>query len=240
MRARSRLVVALAGGCVTPPAPVAPAPAAEPAVVVAPAQRTRGALDTTRFEAEIRAYESVDRAARPASNGILFVGSSSMRLWPDLAADFPGRPIVNRGFGGSTLAEVTHYAPRVVLPYQPRLIVLYAGDNDLSMGMSPTEVLADYRRFVSVVRQALPGTTLAYVSIKPSPSRWHLVDAYREANRLIEAETARDPLQTYVDIFTPMIGANGRPRPELYVADSLHMTPAGYAVWRERLAPVLR
>ena len=235
MHARCLLAVVLTSACVTPPAAVDPVPGQ-----AAPAQSTRVALDTTRFEAEIRAYESADRVAAPAPDGILFVGSSSMRLWPDIAADFPGRPIVNRGFGGSTLAEVTHYAPRIVLPYRPRLIVLYAGDNDLSMGMSPTEVLADYRRFVNVVRQSLPTTRVAYVSTKPSPSRWHLVDAYREANRLIEAETARDPLQTYVDIFTPMIGANGRPRPELYVADSLHMTRAGYDVWRARLAPVVR
>ena len=163
-----------------------------------------------------------------------------MRLWPDLATDFPGRTIINRGFGGSTLAEVTHYAPRIIFPYRPRLIVLYAGDNDLASGMTPEQVAEDYRRLVAVVRRELPSSRIAYVSIKPSPSRWHLVEAYREANRLISAEISRDPAQAYVDVFTPMIGANGRPRPELFMADSLHMTRAGYDLWRERLDRFVR
>ena len=205
-----------------------------------PGAASRVTVDTTRFEAEIRAFEAADRTAMPAPGGILFVGSSSMRMWPDLTNDFPGHTIINRGFGGSTLAEVTHYAPRIILPYRPRLIVLYAGDNDLASGMTPGQVAADYLRLVSLVRRELPSTRIAYVAIKPSPSRWHLVDAYREANRLIAAEIARDPAQAYVDVFTPMIGANGRPRPELFMADSLHMTRAGYDLWRSRIAPALQ
>ncbi len=110
----------------------------------------------------------------------------------------------------------------------------------LQMGLEPREVLTDYRRFIAVVRPELPRTRIVYISVKPSPSRWALVERMRETNALIRAEAARDSLQSYVDVFTPMLGANGRPRPELYVADSLHMTPAGYALWRERLAPVIR
>jgi lysophospholipase L1-like esterase len=217
--------------------------ACRPAVERPPPERPvseRPALDLARFENEIRAFEAADRTTMPDTGGVLFVGSSSMRLWPDVARDFPGVPVINRGFGGSTVAEVVNYARRIVVPYRPRLIVLYAGDNDLQMGLEPREVLTDYRRFVHVVRHELPRTRIAYVSVKPSPSRWALADAMRETNALIRAETERDSLQTFVDIFTPMLGANGRPRPELYVADSLHMTPAGYALWRERLAPVLR
>ena len=227
------LSLAVALACVSPARQPAPAPSP---VATAP----RVAVDTTRFEREIIAFEAADRITRPSAGGILFVGSSSMRLWPDLAADFPGRTIINRGFGGSTLAEVTHYAPRIIFPYRPRLIVLYAGDNDLASGMTPEQVAGDYRRLVSVVRRQLPSSRIAYVSIKPSPSRWHLIDQYREANRLIAAEISRDPTQAYVDVFTPMIGANGRPRPELFMADSLHMTRTGYDLWRERLDRFVR
>lgn len=161
-------------------------------------------------------------------------------MWPDLAADFPGLPVLNRAFGGSTLPEVIHYAPRIVLPYRPRLVVLYAGDNDMNDGRTPGQLLADYRTFVALVRQELPTTRVVFVSIKPSPSRWAVVDAMREANRLVREEVGRDSLQAYVDVFTPMIGKDGRPRPEFFLADSLHMTAAGYALWRELLEPVVR
>jgi lysophospholipase L1-like esterase len=193
-----------------------------------------------RSESEIRAYEASDRATAPSAGGIVFVGSSSIRLWRSLAADFAGLPVLNRGFGGSTLPEAIHYLPRIVLPSRPRTVVLYEGDNDLTFGWGPQRVAADYVQFVRVVRDALPTTRIVFISVKPSPSRWHLVDQQREVNRLVRDIAARDTLQTFVDVFTPMLGANGRPRPELFLADSLHMTPAGYVVWREQVAPHLR
>lgn len=191
------------------------------------------------FEPEIAQFEAADRVAPPPRGSIVFAGSSSMRMWTDVASDFPGQPVLNRGFGGSTLADVTFFAPRVVLPYRPRLVVLYAGDNDLAAGHTSEQVLADYSAFVRVVRRALPATRIVYVSIKPSPSRWSLADQMRAANALIAQAIVHDTLATYVDVFTPMLGADGRPRPELYQADSLHMTAAGYALWRARLAPVV-
>jgi lysophospholipase L1-like esterase len=118
--------------------------------------------------------------------------------------------------------------------------VLYEGDNDLTFNWGPTQVADDYRSFVRAVRDSLPSTRIVFISLKPSPSRWALVDQQREANRLVREIVARDTLQTFVDVFTPMLGANGRPRPELFIADSLHMTPAGYAIWRAQVAPVLR
>ncbi len=193
-----------------------------------------------RFEAEIAAFEAADRVTRPAPGGIVLVGSSSFRLWPNVSADFPGVPLINRGFGGSTLPELLHYTPRIVLPYRPRLVLVYAGDNDLNDGRTPAQVLADYTAFVALVRRELPTTRIAFVSIKPSPSRWSLVEKVRAANGLVRAAIARDSLQAYVDVFTPMIGANGRPRSELFVADSLHMTGVGYALWRERLSALVR
>jgi lysophospholipase L1-like esterase len=193
----------------------------------------------TRFEADIRALELADRASPPPLGGIVFIGSSSIHAWANLAADFPGVPVLNRGFGGSTLADVVYYADRILFPYRPRLVVLYAGDNDLTLGRTPERVLGDYRVFVARLRAACPGARVVFVAIKPSPARRIYIDRMRETNRLIQAEIARDSLQAYVDVFTPMLDATGQPRPELFVADSLHMTRAGYLLWRALLAPVV-
>jgi lysophospholipase L1-like esterase len=227
---RLRLLLCLAcAGCVRPAAP------ADPALAITAAPATAAS-----FASEIARFEAADRANPPVPGGVLFLGSSSFRLWPDLGADFPDVPVLNRGFGGATFPDVLFFAPRIALPARPRLIVLYVGDNDLGAGRTPVQVAADYATFVAFVRRALPQTRVAYVSIKPSPSRWALVGAMREANARIAEQIARDGFGTYVDVFTPMLGPDGRPRPTLYQADSLHMTPAGYAIWRSRIAPVLR
>ena len=197
------------------------------------------ALDPTRFEAEIRAFEAADRASPPPAGGIVFVGSSSVKNWTDVAADFPGLPVLNRGFGGSTMPDVVYYEDRVVLRYHPRLVVLYAGDNDLAEGRTPEQVLAAYRAFVVRLRSVLPRTRVVFVSIKPSPSRRAYMEGARMANRRIRAEIARDSRQTYVDVFTPMLDSTGQPRAELFGPDSLHMTRSGYRLWRRLLAPVV-
>lgn len=218
-----------AAGCAHPAARPASAPAAES---VAPQTAAAFAPEIARFEAE-------DRANPPAPGGILFVGSSSIRFWTDLASDFPGEPVLNRGFGGSTFPDLIWYAPRIVLPYRPRLIVLYEGDNDVAAGRTPRQILSDYDTFLGMVRRALPATRIVFISIKPSPIRWQLADRMRDANALVRGAIARDSLATYVDVFTPMLGADGRPRSDLYRADSLHMTRAGYAIWRTRLSPLV-
>jgi lysophospholipase L1-like esterase len=197
-------------------------------------------LDPSRFEADIRAFEAADRVSPPPLGDVVFVGSSSIKNWTDVAADFPGVPVLNRGFGGSTLADVVYYVDRIVLPYRPRLVVLYAGDNDLTLGRTPERLLGDYRAFVRRVRSALPATRIAFVSIKPSPSRRAYIGRARETNQRIRVEIMRDSLQAYVDVFTPMLDATGQPRPELFLADSLHMTRAGYLLWRTLLAPLVR
>jgi lysophospholipase L1-like esterase len=203
-----------------------------------PAQ-SHSALDPTRFEAEIRAFEAADRANPAPFGGVVFIGSSSIKNWTDVAADFPGVPILNRGFGGSTLAYVVYYMDRILLRYRPSLVVLYAGDNDMVEGRTPEEVVGDYRAFVARLRSALPAARIVYVSIKPSPSRRNYIDRMRETNQRIRTEVARDSLQTYVDVFTPMLDAAGQPRPELFLSDSLHLARAGYLLWRSLLAPVV-
>jgi lysophospholipase L1-like esterase len=203
-------------------------------------QRPAVAVESERrFEPEIRAFEDSDRADRPKPGGVVFVGSSSIRLWPDLHADFPGINVIQRGFGGSRLDEVVNYAPRIVIPYKPALIVVYAGDNDLAEGRTPEQILNDYKAFVATVRKALPATRITYISIKPSGDRWALVDKMRVTNSLIQTYSARDPMLTYVDVFTPMLGADGKPREELFREDRLHMNERGYAIWRELLDPIV-
>ena len=212
----------------------APTQGAQPA-----AQTASPETNPTRFEGDIRAFEAADRANPPPRGGIVFVGSSSVKNWTAVAADFPALPVLNRGFGGSTLADVVYYADRIVIPYHPRLVVLYAGDNDLTEDRTPERVRRDYRAFVNRLRAVQPTVRIVFVSIKPSPSRRMYMDRAKETNRLIQADIARDSLQSYVDVFTPMLGPTGQPRPELFLADSLHMTRAGYRLWRALLAPVV-
>lgn len=195
--------------------------------------------DSTRFEGEIQAFEAADRAHPPAPGGVVFVGSSSVRLWCALDRDFPAARVVNRGFGGSTSAEVVRYAPRIVLPYRPRTVVVYAGDNDLAEGRTPADVQSAFRRLAAIVHAGVPEARLVILAVKPSPARVQLLAAVRATNALLAADVRRDPRATFVDVYTPMLGADGRPRGELFGGDGLHMNSAGYALWRERLAPVL-
>jgi len=167
------------------------------------------------------------------------VGSSSIRLWPDLRSDFPGINVIQRGFGGSRLDEVVRYTSRIVLPYTPTLIVLYAGENDLVEDRTPEQVFDAYKTFVRLVRDPLPQARIAFVSIKPSPSRWELVDKMRITNEMIRDFAATHPGLSFVDVFPMMIGPNGRPRSELFVSDSLHMNHNGYAIWRGMLLPIV-
>jgi len=194
---------------------------------------------SVEFASEIAAFDSANRASPPAPGGVVFTGSSSIRLWQTLAADFPGVPVSNRGFGGSTLPDVIYYLPHTVFPARPRVVVLYAGDNDLNSGRTPQQVADDYATLAREVRRVLPATRIVFVSIKPSPSRWALAGRMREANALVASEIARDSLASFVNVFDAMLDPAGYPRAELFKDDSLHMTAAGYAIWRERLASAI-
>jgi lysophospholipase L1-like esterase len=205
-----------------------------------PAARA-AAPELERYTSEIDAFDAADRANLPAPRGIVFVGSSTIRLWSSLADDFGGLPVINRGFGGSTFPEALHYLQRTVVRYHPRTVVVYEGDNDLAGGRTPQQIADDYRAFVRGVRDSLPNARIVFLAIKPSPSRWKLESQRLEANRLVRAIVNTDANQTFVDVGTPMLDpSSGHPRPTLYRADSLHMTPAGYALWRATVAPVLK
>lgn len=190
------------------------------------------------WEPAIEAFEKRDAENPPAKGGILFVGSSSIRFW-DTDAAFPDHGILNRGFGGSQTADVVQYMERIVLPYEPRLIVFYAGDNDIALGKTPDQVIADTKIFLDRVRKTLPDTRVVYIAIKPSLARWEMVDDMRAVNAAVAELAESDPKVDYLDVDTPMIGEDGKPRPELFIADGLHLSEAGYAIWNDLIRPLL-
>ncbi len=192
------------------------------------------------WEQEINAFAEIDRKQTPPENAVLFVGSSSMRMWENLRQSFPNLKIINRGFGGSRLEDINHYFDQIVAPYKPKTIVLYAGENDVNDGIVPENLLESYRIFAKMVHEKLPKTKIFYVSLKPSPSRWKIADKFQKANKLIEVEIKKDKNATFVDVWKPMLGANGEPTEDIFVADKLHMNSKGYAIWTRILDKYLK
>ncbi len=190
----------------------------------------------THWERQISAFEKQDRQQMPPKQGIVFIGSSTVKGWK-LEENFADLPVIGRGFGGSQTSDAVYYAGRIILPYKPKIVVLYEGDNDIAAGKTPQQVAADYRQFVKIVHDALPKTRILFLAIKPSIKRWPLIDNIREANKFIREQTERDPLQVYIDTDKPMLGEDGKPRPELFRSDGLHMSKAGYKLWADLLMP---
>lgn len=193
----------------------------------------------SRWKASFDAFAAADRQQMPMSGGVLFIGSSSIRLWDGLERAFQGVPALKRGFGGARMSDVAAYVDRLVLPYRPRLVIVYAGDNDLAEGRTPREVLGSFREFVGRVHAELPETRIAYVSIKPSPQRAALMPQAVQANALIASHAAATPRVEFIDVYSLMLDGDGRPRPDLYGSDALHLNDAGYALWRSVIAPYL-
>jgi len=190
------------------------------------------------FADEIRRFTEWDRKNSFPKDAVLFVGSSSARMWPTHES-FPQWPVINRAFGGSKVAEVNHYFDQVVAPYHARVIVLYCGDNDVASGVTPEQVRDDFVAFVKRVRLTQPDTPIIYLSIKASGSRMKFWPAAQAANKLVREVCAAQPHLTFVDVATPLLGDNGQPRDELFLPDRLHLNEAGYAVWTRILTPVL-
>lgn len=195
--------------------------------------------DVQEWETEIAAFEASDKANPPPKDAILFVGSSSIRLWQSLAHDFPEHKVINRGFGGSHLVDCVLLVDRVVIPYRPKMVLLYAGDNDIAEGQTPEEVFADFKTFAEKVHVALPKTRIAYISIKPSITRRPLLDNIKAINRLIEDYAQKKKNLMFIDVFTPMLNQNSEPRKELFVSDGLHLNAAGYELWASLIRPYL-
>lgn len=187
------------------------------------------------YEAEVREMERARDTAPPRCGAVVFYGSSSIRLWSGLRNDFPGVNLVNAGFGGSTLAACVYFFDRLVLPYRPHSVVLYAGDNDLGDGKRPENVRDLFKAFLQKMEQLGP-IPLGVISIKPSPARWYLRDSIYQTNAMIQEEMAKRPLTYYIDIVPAMLTPQGGPRHELYQADGLHLNPEGYRIWAEAVA----
>lgn len=197
------------------------------------------AQDPTRFEADIQAFESIDRVSPPPADPVLFVGSSSIRMWTDVAAAFPDYPVMNRGFGGSYMSDLLYYFDRVVAVYEPALILVYEGDNDLAGGKSVDVVYSEYVEFLAKVKKQLPAADVAFIAVKPSPSRIAVLEAMRQLNARLEALAENDSDLWFIDVFTPMLDGAGQPRAELFGSDMLHMNATGYALWKNIVGAML-
>ena len=193
---------------------------------------TFAADKTNAFEKDIVAFEARDKTNPPPKNAVLFIGSSSIRMWKTLAQDFPEHRVINRGFGGSQISDSIHFAERIVIPYEPSTIVFYAGGNDINAGKKPDVLLRDFKTFVAKVREKLPTTHIAYISIAGNPARWPQIERVRESNRLIREFTASQPRLSFIDVFPHMLGNDRLPKPDIFLPDRLHMNEKGYVIWK--------
>jgi lysophospholipase L1-like esterase len=204
-----------------------------------PATTTRAVTGPARWEKEISAYELADRTNPPAKGAVVFTGASSIRMWKSLASDFPDVPVLNRGFGGSQIADATFFAHRIIFPYEPKMIVLRAGGNDLHAGKSVDQVFSDYKAFVAKVRSKMPEVPIVYISMSPAPARWDERDANKQLNGMIEEYSKSQPNLKYVETYDMTIAPDGKAREELFIADKLHFNEAGYKLLADRVRPVL-
>ena len=190
---------------------------------------------------EIGAMLEIDQKQTPPKDPIVFTGSSTIRLWTSLRADFPKLNVMNRGFGGSRLDDLVFFAPKIVLPYKPKMIVVYSGENDIEAKESPENALADFKAFVAFRDNNLPRTPIVYLSMKPSILRWSLWPEMKRGNDLIREECGKHRNVKFVDISAKMLGPNGtKPPVDIFVEDGLHLNAKGYSIIREALLPHLR
>jgi lysophospholipase L1-like esterase len=193
------------------------------------------------WESEIRTFERDDRLMPPKPGVIVFTGSSSIRFWDTLAADMKPLDVINRGFGGSQIADVNYFTPRIVLPYHPRAVVLYCGDNDLAWpaSKSPERVFGDFERFVQIIHNESPEIWIYYVSIKPSTLRRSSWPKMQRMNRMVEAFARTQERVQFIDVASAMLDAQGEPRRDLLKGDGLHPNQKCYALWTSIIKPVL-
>ncbi len=196
-------------------------------------------LKYLRWEAEIRGIEKRLADKPPAKGGVVFAGSSSVRLW-DVAKAFPDLPAANVGFGGSQIPDCTFFVPRLVVPLEPKTVVFYAGDNDIAQNRTPEQVRDDFAAFAAAVHAKLPKCRVLFLSVKPSGSRWKKYETQQKANALVKEACGKDGRLKYVDVGTVLLGTDGMPDPEYFVKDQLHLSPKGYEKWNAVLGPLLK
>lgn len=193
------------------------------------------------FNDEIQAFKKADRKHFPPRDAILFVGSSSIRKWDDISSYFPGFVVIQRGFGGSGLNDAVRYANDIIIPYHPKQIIIYSGENDIAAGnVTATDVLQRFMKLFKLIRGELPDASVVFISIKPSPSRQQLMPVMEESNIMIRQFLSAYSKTAYVDVYHLMLDREGNPRKELFLSDDLHMNRDGYIIWRDALLPVLK
>ena len=192
-----------------------------------------------KWENDMRAFERLDQTNPPPKGGLLFIGSSTIKLWKSLPQDFPKHHVINRGFGGSEIVDATHFAERIIFPYQPRMIFLRAGGNDLWFGKTSEQVFADFKEFVNKIHEKLPRTQILFISLSPSIERLKQVDKEKAVNAMVKSYAATDPGVKYVDTWSVPLGEDGQPSAEFFLTDKLHFNEAGYKRLIERVRPYL-
>jgi lysophospholipase L1-like esterase len=195
--------------------------------------------DPTRFEKNVLAYEAADKASPPPKGAILLAGDSQFFRWKTFAEDLAGYTVVNRGVDSFQSPDLVYYADRLVIPHKPRLIVLHVGGNDVHNGRTAEQVLGDFKTFVARVRAAQSDVPIAFTSITPSPGRWQEADVRRAANRVIKDYVAAQPHLHFIDLWDAMLGPDGQPREDLWVADRIHPNHDGYLIRVRIMAPLL-
>jgi len=200
---------------------------------------TQPRLQNKAFEDRVVRYETEDKTNPPKPEGIVFAGSSSIEFWKTLKQDFPGQNVINRGISGCHISDDVAFVDRIVTPYKPKLVVFFAGTNDIAGGKSAETVFNDYKTFVASVHAKLPATRIAFIAVTPAPSRMDKWDVDRAANRLIADYSLGDPSLIYVDAYSPMVTPEGGPRNELFNSDRLHPNALGYAIWKDLITPLL-
>ena len=193
------------------------------------------------FHPEIQHFKNQDSIHFPPKHAILFTGSSSFTKWVDVSDYFPGYTIINRGFGGSSLPDLIRYAGDIIIPYQPSQVVIYCGDNDLAASDAVTAdtVLNRFKKLFVLIRSKLPHTSIAFVSIKPSPSRQRLMPKMRQANLAVKSYLKKQKNTAFINVYDKMLNADSTPNKDLFIADNLHMNAKGYALWQKLMAPYL-
>jgi len=209
-----------------------------PALILSQTEAKQKNPDPARFAKAIETFINWDQKNAVPDKPILFVGSSSIRMWKTRNS-FPDYPVINRGFGGSHISDVNFYLNDVVLKYNPRVIVFYAGDNDIAGKKSPLQVLDDYISFVKTVKEKLPDIKIIYIPIKPSIARWEMWPDMQKTNDLIKKYSLKNSFLYYADTATSMLGADGKPGAGLFLDDGLHLNEKGYELWTGIVKPVL-
>jgi len=198
-----------------------------------------GEHNFAKWEKEIAAFEQMDRTNPPPKDGVVFIGSSTIRLWKSLPQDFPNHHVINRGFGGSEIMDATHFADRIIFPYEPRSVFLRAGGNDIHAGKTPAQVFDDFKEFVATVRAKLPKTEIVFISQSPAIARWSEAENNKTLNKLAEDYVRGKPGLKYVETYDIVFGPDGQIRPELFIEDKLHFNAAGYKLLAERVRTIL-